>query len=127
MYPSHTHGEEIAGQHGVPVSAKELAPGAGALAAQRCWRDVAPLQGIPDRRAPEGVAELGQFPLEPPVAPARVLRGQPQEQRLHLGGQRRSSPGGAPPAGPLAAHELAVPLQDGLGLDQQHRAGEAAP
>jgi len=111
----------------VPVSAKELAPGAGALAAQRRWRDVAPLEGIPDRRAPERMAELGQFALEAPVAPARVLRGQPQEERLHLGGQRRPSPGGAPSVGPLPAHQFAVPLQHGLRLNKQHGTGEAAP
>ena len=43
----------------ITVPGKELPPGAGAPAAERCRRDVAPLEDIADRRAPEGVAEFG--------------------------------------------------------------------
>jgi len=48
------------------VLTKEFPPGAGALAAPQRRRDVAALEDIADRRAPEGVAELGQLALEPP-------------------------------------------------------------
>jgi len=120
-------GEAVARQHGVAMPGQELPPGAGAPAAQRRRRDVAALEDIADRRAADGVAELGQLALEPPVAPARVLTRQPQEQRLHCGIQPRTAADLAPSVGPFPAHELAMPAQHGRWLDQEHRTGQPRP
>ncbi len=94
-------GAAVAGQHGIAMRREEVPPGARASAAQRRRREVTPREDSADRRAPAGVAERGRLALEPRVAPARVLRGQSQEQRRHLGGQRRPSARAAPPLGPL--------------------------
>jgi len=98
---------------------KSHASRASRCCARNCRGHAPPFQHITDRRATERVAELEQLALEPAVAPARVLGGQAEDQGLQLGADRRSPARQSATVRPLPPHELAVPLQHGLGLDEQ--------
>src|SRR3712207_7671357 len=112
-------GEEVAGQELVPMPPQEGPPGAGLPPAGGGGRHTMPLEHIADRGAPEGMAELAQFALEAAVAPAGVLPRQPEEHLLDLGGDGPATAGIVTPGGPLAADQLAGPLQHRLGADHQ--------
>src|SRR5262249_51642267 len=97
--------EEVAGEDLVPVLAKELPPGAAPALPLGCRRQaVAPEHGAHGRVA-EAMIELGELALDAPVAPAGVLPGQPEDQRLDLGGDGRAATRTVAPDRPLAADQ----------------------
>ncbi len=120
-------GEEVARQELGLLPAEEGAPGAGLPPAYGGGRHAVPPEHVADRGAPARVAELAQFALEAAVAPPRVLPRQLQEQLLDLVGEGRATAGLVTPAGPLATDQLAVPLQDGLRLEQQDAVVQSRP
>ncbi len=94
------------------VPAPQLAPpGRG--------RDVLPLEDRPHGQAADGVAPLGQFPLDTAIAPAGILLCQLEDETLDLGRDRRAATGRGASAGPLAPDQLAVPLEDRVWPEQQ--------
>jgi hypothetical protein len=68
--------------------------------------------------------ELLQLALDAPVAPARVLLGQPQDQPDHLVGERRA-PASRRGVCPLARHQPTVPAQDRVRGDKEVRPAPA--
>jgi hypothetical protein len=68
--------------------------------------------------------ELLQLALDAPVAPARVLLGQPQDQRDHVVGERRA-PASRRAMRPLARHQPTVPAQDRVRGDEEARPAPA--
>jgi hypothetical protein len=70
-------------------------------------------------RRGDAMAEFGQLVLNAAIAPARVLPRQAQDERLDLGHDGRAAPHLSPPHRPLAADQLTMPLQHGLGLEQE--------
>ena len=119
-------GEEVAGQELLPVPAQAGPPGVAASPALRGGRDVVPLEDVADGRAAEGVAQLAQLAVDPAVAPAPVLGGEPQDQGFQLGGHGWSASRARPRERPFPAHEVAVPAQHGRGLAQHQAAPERA-
>ncbi|MGW4079648.1 hypothetical protein ACWELB_40300 [Streptomyces asiaticus] len=67
--------EEVCRDDALGLRGQELAPG-GSCAA-RCRIDARGMQDLPDRRRSHPMPEPGQLPLDPPVAPPRILPGQP--------------------------------------------------
>jgi hypothetical protein len=88
---------------------------------RRRWEPVPPEQR-PDRGSRDRVPQLEQFATNPLVAPAGVLLRQLQDQGARRGRERRA-PRPATPVeqGPLTADQLAVPPQERLGSDGEHR------
>ena len=75
------------------------------------------------RMGPEGggadlVAEAGEFAVDPPVPPGRLLGGQAKDQGTQVGGDGRSSRSGGCRC-PASGDELAVSAQDGGRGDEQ--------
>jgi hypothetical protein len=67
---------------------------------------------IPDRAGRDPVAQADQFTLDAPVAPGRVLRGQPQYQVADLLGDRWPS-GSCVWVCPVPGDQLSVPAEQG--------------
>ncbi len=79
----------------------------------RRWRDVQGLQDPADGRRADAVAELEQFALDPLIAPAVILGGEPLDQHGDIGVDRR--PSRPMRVGPFPGDETAMPAQDGAG------------
>ena len=63
---------------------------------------------------------FAQLAPDPPVAPARVLGGQPHDQAADLGREGRAPRASAPAeGGPLPSYQLAVPAQQRLRADRE--------
>jgi hypothetical protein len=73
------------------------------------------------------LAELAELALEAAVAPAGVLPRQLEDELFDLGSGGRATAGTVPLHGPLAAHQLTVPLQDRIGLEEQDVAVQPRP
>lgn len=106
-------GEEVCCDDALGLGGKELAPGRSAAARRR--GDARRVQDLPDRRGGDPLPESGHLSLNPPMAPARILAGQPQHQRFDRRPGGRAS--GAPTRG-------VVPLRGGcLYVFRQARRG----
>ena len=77
-------------------------------------------QNPADRAGRHPDAEAQQLAVEALVAPPRVLATKPDDQLLHLTGDRRSALG-CDRVGPASGHHAPVPAQQRLGVHQQHR------
>jgi len=122
VQPDRVHGEEVAGDDPGGLLAQERPPGGG----HPPWRGIQP---VPTQDGADGSggdldAEALECPLDPLVAPARVLPGQTDDQRLHVIVQRWSA-GLMVRVGPGAGDQAAVPAQQRLGPDEE--AGPAGP
>jgi hypothetical protein len=90
--------------------------------------DAGVFQDLPDGGGGDLDAEDEQLAVHPPVAPAGVPPGQAQYQQA-------DGPDGTGPAGPLgpghgrvpAGEQRAVPVQDGVGPDQQPQLAKHGP
>jgi len=71
-----------------------------------------PEQG-PDRRRSHPDAERAELALDPHATPARVLPGQPEDERTDRGIDRWPAWATGPAVGPLPAHEFAMPPEEG--------------
>ena len=76
------------------------------------------MEDFPDRRGADLVAESGEFAVDAPIAPRRVLGGQAKDQSADAGGDGGSAGAGLR-GGPAASEELAVPAQDRGRGDQE--------
>src|SRR5664280_737637 len=65
------------------------------------------------------IAELVQLPLDPLIAPARILACQTQDQRRECGLERGPPAPLVRPEGPFATHHLPMPAEDGRWRDEQ--------
>src|SRR5262249_16417657 len=72
-----------------------------------------------DRGGRHSEAELRQFPLNPLIAPPRVLASQPENQRPSRFVEGRAARPAAGAAGSLPSDELAVPAEHGLGRHEE--------
>src|SRR5205809_6275238 len=88
------------------------------LDALRCRLDLRLLEDRPHsaRRQPD--AERGQFALNPPITPARVLARQPHNELAYLDGRLRAT-GTAMRIRPTARDQFAVPTQERPRSDEQ--------
>jgi hypothetical protein len=82
----------------------------------------------PHRAGCKLVAEPGEFALEPPVAPSRVLRGQSQHQLAQLRCRGPATGAAASGLGPSSGHQVSAPPQDRLwGNDPMQAASRGQP
>src|SRR5664280_2899103 len=108
--PGRLHAEEVAGDDALRLGPQELGP--GRPAAPRCGTEPGdPKQGA-DRRRAGSDAELPELALHPDTTPARVLPGEPQDERTDLRIDRRPARPTGPAVRPLPPYELAVPAQE---------------
>jgi len=119
-------GEEIAGQQLILVRPDAVAPGCRPSA---LWngRDAVPPEGGAHGRGADGVAERAQLALDAPMAPPGVLPRQPQDQRVHLGGESGATAPIRPAVGPRAPDQLAMPFQDRVRLEEEQVLVELVP
>ena len=121
VQPAQQHrldGEEVAGDDAVGLGGEELPPARPVPPWRRVHTSV--VQDRPYCAGRDLVAQSDQLTLDPPVSPARVLRGQPEHQvpdRL---------PGAWPSwsaarVGPAPGDQVAVPAQHRLRRDHEHR------
>jgi len=118
LEPDCLDSEEVDRQDLVGMLTDELAPGALASAWRR--QEIVTAQNVPDRAVGAAAAQLQEFALNASVSPPRVLPGEPQDQLLALSALARSAPPWSTSIQrPLAAHELAVPVEQSLRADQE--------
>jgi hypothetical protein len=98
--------EEVTGQHRRRLGTQERGPGWSA--ASRRWLDAVTAQDRPHARRCEANTHRGQLTLDSPIAPGRVLRGQPQHQRDRARGQRRPARPGTS-VRPSAPDQVSMP------------------
>ena len=70
--------EQVAGQDRLGLRAEELRPGRSGPS--RRGIDPGGAQYLPDGRGADSVAESGEFTVDAPIAPGRILGGQPDDQ-----------------------------------------------
>src|SRR3712207_6501454 len=85
LQPYGFDGEAVTANHLVLVVRQKRAPAGALLAAFRCRRHMLALEHIANGRAPDGVPELAELPLQLAVAPAWILLRQPQNQCFKFG------------------------------------------
>src|SRR5450759_3856414 len=115
--PGGLDGEEVTGNDPARLRPEELRP-ARASAPWGGTEPSGPEQG-PDRRRADADPELAQLAFDPHAAPARVLPGQPDDERTDFRVDGRPSRAPAPMVGPLPPHELAVPPEEGRRGDEE--------
>ena len=77
-----------------------------------------PMQDYPHARGRELDAHCGQLPVDPPIAPGRILIRQAKDQRDRASRKARSSRPSVS-VGPLLSHQIPMPTQQRLGLDKE--------
>jgi tight adherence protein B len=100
---------------GVGLGAEELPPGHRRPCGR--WFDAGPADDGPDGAGPDHGAEAAQLAVDAPVAPGRVLPGQPQHERPNL--SRHSWAAMPVRVAPTASDQIAVPAQQCFGPDEQ--------
>jgi hypothetical protein len=108
------HTTRSTGEHGRGLRAQELPPGRSAT--PRRGRDPQLRQYPPHRRGAGAAAQAGQFTLDPPIAPARVIPRHLPDQRHDPRIHRR--PAAAAGIGPVPAGQPPVPAQQSVRRDQ---------
>ena len=78
-------------------------------------------QDLGDRRCRDAHADSGEFTNDPLVAPARVLTRQPKHELTDLFGNRGSTRS-ATSVRPSPPHQLAMPTQQRVGMDEERPA-----
>ena len=105
--PGGLDGEEVAGDDPVRLCPQELGPGRAAPPRGR------PRPGrseqVPDRRRAHAEAELAELTPDPDAAPARVLPGEPQDERTERGIDRRPARTTGLAVGPLLRKNRTCP------------------
>jgi hypothetical protein len=108
--------EQVAGQDCLGLRAEELRPGWSG--APRGGIDPGRVQDLPDGGGADSVAKSGEFAVDAPIPPGRILGGQAQDQRADTGGDGGSTRAGVR-GSPAAADQLSVPAQNCCRCDQQ--------
>jgi hypothetical protein len=119
LQPSRFNGEEVTGNDLILVVVEKRAPPAPLLAAFRGRRDTPSFEHVPDRRTPDVMPEFAKLALQLAIAPRRIFLREAQEQSDNVGSKRWSAQWGLLLEGPFSANKLAVPLQQGVGLDEE--------
>ena len=108
--------EEVAGQQALGLGSAELGP--RGLGASRTGLDVVTAEDLPDARRRQDHSHTGELPVDPPIAPGRVLAGQGK----HDAHRPRGDPGSAAASvrvGPVTAYQVTVPAKQGLRSDEE--------
>ena len=108
--------EEVAGQQRRRLCSQELRPGRGRPS--RSGLDAMAMQDYPHARGREPDSHCGQLPVDPPIAPGRMLIRQAKDQRDRASRKARSSRPSMS-VGPLLSHQIPMPTQQRLGLDKE--------
>ena len=111
------HGEEVGGQHGAGLGAKELGP-----CRSTPWHrsETILTQDPADRTCREADTNLAQLSLDANTAPASVFPTQTNDERNQFGTHRRPTRASlASPSPPLALGRFSMPSQQGLGGCQE--------
>ncbi|WP_214322942.1 hypothetical protein [Nonomuraea sediminis] len=110
--------DEVAGQNGVGLRAQEVGPRGGRPLGR--WIKACLLENLPDRGWRDLDAKCGELTMHPPIAPARVLPNQAQDESADGADRGRSpSPLRSADTGVTTSHQITVPAQDGIRPDQQ--------
>ena len=112
--------QEVAGDDAVCLSGKEFSP--GRTVAARCGVDAGCAQNVPDGGCGDGVAEPGEFAVDPAVSPSAVLGGKPHDELADRGRCRWSARCRAPGrVVPFPSDKFAVPGQQCRRCDGKDR------
>ena len=120
------NGEEVGGQHRLSLGVEVLRPRRSTTSG-RGWQPSVG-ENLPHRRGGHADAEAGEFSVDTPVAPARVLPSQPNDQPgdVVVGSwSARSLVLGF--CGPASTEDVTPPAQDGLRRDDQSQACVPSP
>lgn len=110
--------EEVGGEDRVRLAAQEAGP--GLLVALGRGLDPVGFEDLPHRGGGDRDPQGGQLAVDAPVAPVEVLSGQAQDEGLDAAdGGRPAWPFRTGRLGMVAAEQVAVPTQDGVGGDDQ--------
>jgi hypothetical protein len=110
--------EEVGGEDGVRLTAQEAGP-AEVVAVGR-GLDAVGLEDFPDGGGRDLDSQGRKFAVDSPVAPAGVVARQAQDEGSDAAdGGASAGSFGARCAGVAAAQKVAVPVQDGIGGDDQ--------
>ena len=74
---------------------------------------------VANRQVGAAVAQLQQFALDPPKAPARILSGQTKDELVKLTGSGLLTTRSLKAGGPPSPDQLTMPADEGLGAGQQ--------
>lgn len=119
--------EEVARHDLFPMSLQELFP-CRLLHAFRSGLDAMPFQNVPDRVVRQIVAEVGQGPLYPAVAPRAILFGHADSQSSNVQARCWPTARSAPTDSVLAGNQISVPRQQSLRRrDRRHLLQGLAP
>src|SRR5665213_3633258 len=113
--PPQEHSEEIAGQHRRSLSSQELGPcRSGSL-----WGgvDAMTLENVPNACWCQVDAQDSQLPLDPAIAPHRILHGQTNDELHSACGDPRTT--GGLRLGPLATDQITMPPEQRLRLHEE--------
>src|SRR5919106_580201 len=105
--------EEVAGHDARGLGAQDVRP--ARTRPSRRGSETRAAQDVADRHRRDLVAELLELSLDAPVAPARVVLGETDDQVFEIPRDRGSAATPAPPPRRFAGDEAAVPTQQGLG------------
>src|ERR1039458_6055795 len=108
--------EEVTGHDALGLGTEELRP--GRTRAPGCRVEPVALEDRPHRRGADGDAHGHELPVDPSVAPRRVLFRQSQDQG-DSAGEYPWPPWASMRIRPPAADELSVPAKQGVGLDEE--------
>jgi len=108
--------EEVTGDQTLRLSLEELRP--RWPRPSRCRVDAPTLQDRPDARWGDGDAHAGELAMDAPVAPSRILLGQPDDESDGACGNHWPSRA-AMRVGPASADEISVPAQQRGWLDEE--------
>jgi hypothetical protein len=105
----------VTGQHRRGLGSQELTP----CRPNSLWGrvQVMTLEDVPDACRCQVDAQDGQLPMDPAIAPGRVLSGQANYELHSSGGDLRATRGLR--VGPLATDQLTMPTKQGIGLHKE--------
>ena len=107
--------EKVCRHESGPMRAEKRAPGGRPLTTG--W-DAFRFQDVRDRGSSHAMAHVLQRPLNPRVAPGRILCGHPHHQTANLGEHPRS-PWSPPGVGPFPRNQFAMPSKNRVRLDER--------
>ena len=111
------HGEEVASQHCRGLGSQELTP--RRTGPVRRGGEAVALEDVPDTRRGQVDAQDRKLPVDPAIAPGRVLPGKADHHLDCPGGDPRRA--GGLRIGPFTTHQLTMPTEQCVGLDEEPR------
>jgi hypothetical protein len=116
----HCTGEKVRGQQYIHVDTDEFPPGHGLLTFWGGWQTMA-LEDISYGLIADRIAQVGQSPHNPIIAPRAILSGHPHHESFEVVANAGTSNRLTRLCTvTLLGGKLAVPSQDGVGPDNRH-------